>query len=66
MLLFIQFEISLQSKMTSEHTFGGLVVFREKCNHFLFDTVDNIDIIISEMNDDSIESLYLLNDKVNI
>ena len=58
-LIFIQFEIS-------EHTFGGLVVFREKCNHFIFDTVDHIDIILSEMNDDFIESSYLLNCKVNI
>jgi len=32
---------------------GGVVVFREKVNHFTFDTVDHIDIILSEMNDGS-------------
>ena len=32
---------------------GGVVVFREKVDHFIFDTFDHIDIILSEINDDS-------------
>ena len=32
---------------------GGVVVFREKVDHFTFDTFDHIDIKLSEMDDDS-------------
>ena len=53
------FEISLESKMISEHTFGGGIVFREEVDDSVFATIDMINIISSRMSDDSVGSSCL-------
>merc|ERR1712161_180032 len=53
------FEISLESKMISEHTFGGGMVFREEVDDSVFATIDMINIISSRMSDDSVGSSCL-------
>ena len=55
----IPFEINLESKIINEDTFDEFVVFRENFDQFIFDTIDHINIILSEMNDDSIGSAYV-------
>ena len=45
--------------MVSERKFGGVVVFKEKVDHLIFDTIDYVNRMLSEINNDSIVSSYL-------
>ena len=50
---------SLNSKIISEHVFGGVVNFRKNSNDSIFDIIDKIDIPLSGMRGDFVCTSYL-------